>query len=126
MSRTIKFRAWNKTCGWMLYSNDDYFVRFDGQILEKAGRSYDTPNIEVECVKEDIVLMQFTGLLDKNGKEIYEGDVLGVYDRRWEVVWDGFGFKCKSDQHFTSHLNENDSKLEVIGNIYENPELVKP
>lgn len=79
------------------------------------------------------ILMQFTGLLDKNGKEIYEGDILGYWcDAIWAVGWDkdkcGYyavygkenaGMEGEPAFRLSNNLC---SKKEIIGNIYENPE----
>lgn len=81
---------------------------------------------------QDFDVMQFTGLYDKNGKEIYEGDFLswsgeGIAKLNVEVKSHlaTFGFR-----HYGSFLGLNmfagggETNLEVIGNVYENPELV--
>ena len=75
---------------------------------------------------DDIVIEQYTGLKDKNGKEIYEGDIVKAGGRIYEVAWfekDG-GWFCfrENDSVYTPlyHL-----KGEVIGNIHENPELLE-
>lgn len=76
-------------------------------------------------------LMQFTGLLDKNGTEIYEGDILNQEDGWYRVIeWDegaaGFiGVAIEKDvyEKYWNNLGEMDLSAEVIGNIYENPEL---
>ena len=84
-------------------------------------------------------LMQYTGLKDKNGKEIYEGDILKVPDDydiygfmageiRQIYFKDGcFRFKPKNEGDCTErgHHLEDDGDFEVIGNIYESPELLE-
>jgi len=80
--------------------------------------------------------MQFTGLHDKNGKEIYEGDIIkNTYNGiKYEMVWKGSGFigderikgmKRRADGHIRLTEAEAEFGFEVIGNIYENPELLK-
>jgi uncharacterized phage protein (TIGR01671 family) len=80
-------------------------------------------------------VMQFTGLHDKNGKEIYEGDILRIEhpykDREYigEVVYEYYMFMVNGF-YFTHYDNPSDAfeemkYVEVIGNIYENPELLK-
>ncbi len=89
-----------------------------------------------QSIKEHPI-MQYTGLTDKNGKEIYEGDILGGI---WEGGYIAWCDKCKSLQYFADYnggcqkcsgdtfwpeLVEDDGKLEVIGNIYKTPELLE-
>jgi hypothetical protein len=72
---------------------------------------------------EQIVLMQYTGLKDKNGVEIYEGDILKApYFQTAAVEYMESGFWCKQGKH---NMLPNLTDAEVIGNIYENPELLK-
>lgn len=124
--REIKFRAWDKiNKEW----NNTFLFDKDGKIFA-SGRDYEdginTFNLE---------LMQFTGLLDKNGKEIYEGDIVEwKYLQTWhknEVRWVGGGFVVTTSG-FKDDLNEpQDLSLvsilncEIIGNIYEHNHLIK-
>lgn len=71
---------------------------------------------------------QFTGVLDKNGKKIFEGDILRFHGMsNYPVFWDAdycaFGSCYYSDFEILSHYNRN--KIEIIGNIHDNPELLE-
>lgn len=117
--RTIKFRAWDKKNKVMLadYSSLGFTVEImDGDFIVRNGE------IATELGgKERFKLMQYTGLKDKYGVEIYEGDILKGDDYCGAVYYSNRGtWDCES--FLLGGLNE---KSEVIGNIYENPELLK-
>ena len=119
--RTIKFRAWDKKekfwCG--------YDVR--GYVL------VDETNKEQEAFgyfpKENIILMQYTGLKDKNGKEIYDGDILSnIHGKHFLVKWRASKARwyLENDEYSDFYCNDATTmNRKVIGNIMENPELLK-
>lgn len=129
MSREIKFRAWDAHHGEMIHD----YCWMDAE--SKNFKAYDLTN-NPSYPSE---VMQYTGLKDKNGREIYEGDVaitdLGhTVEIRWDFCtesteeWDfeytGFCMRNhKLQKNF--HLDKG-HVLTIIGNIYENPELLKP
>lgn len=85
---------------------------------------------------EDIKLLQFTGLRDKNGQEIFEGDVVKVGDSRWETRWDAkdaafwfVGIAAKKQLFNNVETGQLNIGLtcddaEIIGSIYQDPELL--
>lgn len=138
MTREIKFRAWDgKQIHNKLHSlttdSDSNFTDVliwpeDGE-LTKLGCTHEKCNLKEYY--GTIYLMQYTGLKDKNGKEIYEGDILRCtkakryplnvmyFDEkegRWLTKVVGLGA--------TQSIINRDVKFEIIGNIYENPELL--
>ncbi len=116
--REIKFRAWDKIEKRM-FVPDGIDQSADGAYVIEFERPLHTLNKIVRFCGS-VILMQFTGLKDKNGKEIYEGDMVrhdGRIPLDEEVTFDGAAFYpvySAPSQHW-----------EVIGNIYENPELLK-
>ncbi len=78
---------------------------------------------------DDIILMEFTGLLDKQNKEIYEGDILNDRYYLFQVTFWSGAFWCQpvdeaNEAYNLSLLHDHNMTGEIIGNIYENPELI--
>ena len=113
----LKFRAWNTEKNEWLYLPETGDIELTQYIGNSFEFSYD---------KEAVVILQYTGLKDKNGKEIYEGDFIEVMGVFYQIVWRGIGFWFM-DTH-TKELFVFDPQvyhLEVVGNIYESPELLE-
>ena len=133
--RELKFRAWNEEEKQMalvssLHSNMNVHVSYKkGE--EKKGCFFGGNWVGADWNKQNSILMQFTGLKDKNGVEIYEGDMLKIDDEKniWIIEYFGCGFrgkpKDKNDLMKGYFLtNNNYLQFKVIGNIHENKELV--
>ena len=142
--RTLKFRAWDK--------NNKKFFNVSQIVFEGFGKK-EGVQIDDEGLRwldyNDVILMQFTGLMDKNGKKIYEGDILGelfggelLEFATWEIIFENacFGYRAtkinlenypSEDPCLKPFYNSEDQELvnterfEVIGNIYENRELME-
>jgi len=128
--REIKFRAWDKLFNRMMHNG--FSVAASGDPVGYFIEPDRTPNTVRICGEwrgdSSLILMQYTGLHDKNGKEIYEGDILKhpIYSKNVSVIW----FDGEYVSRFVaSHDGKNElgtialTVCEVIGNIYENPEL---
>ena len=146
MNREIKFRCWNK--------NKKCMMKVMGIDLAKPIFIYGIDYKKDRVYFKDLELMQFTGLKDKNSIEIFEGDIIRTYgyNDKWDdgaigdVDWDeecgGFRFNWKillaksGEKDFRKPISticsssaynsdEREGRIEVIGNIYENPELLE-
>ena len=117
--RSLKFRFWNALTGKYEEYSDLFFIRGDGVICSN------------DSVENNLEAEQYTDLKDKNGKEIYEGDILrDVCDEEvWncKVEYDNNYAQFYCDSNRSECWSFEDAKydeLEVIGNIHENPELL--
>lgn len=132
MHRTIKFRAW--TGKTMMYQDQQYLGSFIRRVVMQImldneypeGREHESYLPKGSTL--DDYLLQFTGLLDKNRREIYEGDIVkrDSYPRPFTVVWDKDGYWLQDTEVENSTLLGVDNEhCEVIGNIHETREAGK-
>nr|DAE06715.1 MAG TPA: YopX protein [Siphoviridae sp. ctGN02] len=122
-----KYRVWDKELQTML---DVSLINFKKGVLVGEHWEFGETNF---MSFDEIVLMQSTGLFDKNGKEIFEGDIVDYKGRKAIIKWHGsyasfiyrFIDKPKERKAEWSPLYLAYLHVEIIGNIYENPELLE-
>ena len=119
--RKIKFRAWDKEYSCMIYDICVGVCRGQDIVLEEIpGYEFNEWGERKNCIP-----LEYTGLKDKNDKEIYESDIVkshGIHGEYvGEIVWERRGFKIRVMDIVDNIYSEE--ILEVIGNIYENSEL---
>lgn len=125
-----KFRVWMKSLKWMC---DVTNISFDSKFVDICQQGDTERYTEMSVEFDEITLMQSTGLFDRNGKEIFEGDILDYRGRKALVRWHGsyasFIYRFVDEPHkrkaewkplYLAYM-----KCEIIGNIYENPELLE-
>jgi len=148
MNREIKFRAWDKSINHMSDVGEIHYCQggikvFGAGFYLGNGWATEANGHKHDC---DVDLMQFTGLLDSNGKEIYDGDIVKVFDECFpeefsigKVEWGGADYPAydiyvpstKQNMELENFCEDYNSLagdifcIEVIGNIYENPELLE-
>lgn len=142
MNREIKFRAWDNENKYMVISKQGVFtaLRNSMNIVRQDNGYYNDGDL-LKPNKEKYILMQYTGLDDKNGKEIYEGDIVlldcyyyeePAFDGEFKVIYDdinGMWLLVDLEDKENIYTFENirgyyKTEIEVIGNMYDNPELL--
>lgn len=123
--REIKFRGKRKDNGEWVYgyyfvTNTTDFQDDKGNICNKCHFIY--TNTAHSVIPETVG--QYTGLKDKNGKKIYEGDNYKEGERIWTVIW-GAGMFLTDYANGSGQKFINYADIEIIGNIHDNPELLE-
>ena len=117
--REIKFKAW--------YKAKKDFIRLEIDTILNLANGDKT--VKLDTYNNQVVFLQYTGLKDRDGVEIYEGDILYVFDKESDlnekniVIFEKGGFMLKDCNE--AHVFEILDICEVIGNIHENPELLE-
>jgi len=143
----IKVRAWNKICKHMFYNvqyafhdigpdSDEYFAKRKAKLGDKAyseGKYTESSHHGFGDILEDkdYIEMLFTGIDDKNKKEIYDRDIIMEYPgfgcewkpRKGCIIYSGASFWVLLKNSLQHILDNHDCSIEIIGNEYENPEL---
>ena len=130
--REFKFRVWDKKHGRMMSGCCNLVLMLDGHLNWDFGGELKW----ISGLEESYELMQYTGLKDKQGREIYEGDIVhyeydGYGTDNWQVAWGYDGWIMQRGDRQTGDRNVSDDthfnnweETEVIGNIYEHLELM--
>ncbi|MCT4383958.1 YopX family protein [Lacticaseibacillus paracasei] len=131
--REIKFRAWDKKRKSMFVPDSFVFDENTGEIMSVWRKGTDGETIGgLDPRKGRLILMQNAGLKDKNGREIYEGDVLDIGLRNQDgkpviapVSYETYAAGYVLDNGGNGIWQRLTKDCEVIGNIFENPELLE-
>jgi uncharacterized phage protein (TIGR01671 family) len=123
--REVKFRAWDKRNNQMLDVIAITWLDIVNPNNTNLVLCQDKDKNFFEHKMEDTELMQYTGLEDQNGKEIYEDDIVNIKSTVEEVTQIDECVKVVYDYEFLTELGYAE-EVEIIGNIYENPELLAP
>ena len=128
--REIKFRAWLKY-GKEIVDVEE--IDFMNEVINYIDNDYENNEQEIiGAYFENIELMQYTGLKDKNNKEIYEEDIVKLRDNhgigviKYSDEWGAFVVEyIKPRPLAVLGMNYYEEDIEILGNIYENPEILK-
>ena len=127
--REYKFRAWDKKDKEMISEKDILAFYPRSKTIEILGKKFVRCYTEYTQMHEehesDVVLMMSTGICDKNVKEIYEGDILRFTHEREDFINTDARIAVEIPKIYYMIDNPYNHSFEVIGNIYENPELLK-
>ena len=120
-----KYRAWDKH-GQKMFANDELII-WNGNVYANDSKKLTCNNLKGWSI-DDEYLMQSTGLKDKNGIEIFEGDIVRFFDSLYTVFYDisegSYRLKPHDDRWVVDYMSNfsSEESFEVVSNIYENKE----
>jgi len=126
--RELKFRIWQKNQN--TWCDESFYISPNGKWIMQEGNYENIHHLN----NGKFIVQQFTGVKDSDEKEIFEGDIVNVKFRKCgeqicEIKYDTMGFECflitKEEPSFPMCIKDIIIKIKVIGNIFENPELLK-
>lgn len=140
--REIKFRVWDKDNSQMYYQTEDFkdLALINGQFKPVLNNLI---NNSFNWYRRNYELMQYTGLKDKNGTEIYEGDIVTYSVKGFKKInktvmtfneehgaylfgiYEGVKMPCGKKTRMNKYTRKSVNNVGVIGNIYQNPELLE-
>ena len=120
--RDIKFRVWDNERNAMFNSKSVDIDFFEGKI-EITSDTIRYDEVYTDEIK-DFELMQYVGCKDKNNKEIYEGDIVKTKEHIGQIIYSKGMFFINVKEDFYLPIYNVSEFMEVIGNIYENPDLL--
>ena len=121
-----KYRAWDSVEKKFV---EHFFITDNGLICNMEKPTSDS-KLLIPIEKSELILMQSTGLVDKNGKEIFEGDIVRFFDSLYTVFYDikegCYRLKPHDDRWVVDYMYSfsSEESFEIVGNIYENKECL--
>jgi len=121
-----KYRAWDSVEKKFV---EHFFITDNGLICNMEKPTSDS-KLLIPIEKSELILMQSTGLVDKNGKEIFEGDIVRFFDSLYTVFYDikegCYRLKPHDDRWVVDYMSSfsSEESFEIVGNIYENKECL--
>ena len=126
MDREIKFRAWDKIVNEMVYPKWCKDPRgTELYLYESPSHPNNTSCLSWVIKMDSFIPLQYTGLKDKNSEEIYEGDIITNGEVTGQVEFSAVAFRLFYGGKWEFMQFVPALSFEIIGNIYENPELLK-
>ena len=120
-----KFRAWDNELGRMMSIKNMWFQ--DSRI-EELELNDAVMNDHITAYPDEIELMQSTGLCDKEGTEVFEGDIVSIDTDEFDLLFVKYEsgiYWLMDDEECVEHLSDYYKYVSIVGNIYENPELLE-